>query len=296
MLVPLTMLVIAGCGSTTGSTATSVPVVTVPETSLPGTVTPTVAPTVTPTVNPTATPATLPAEEANVALYFVRAEHLTVVGRNVSSWDGVPVMDALLAGPTAAEAASGVTSMIPAGTKVLGVDVQGSEATVDLDPKFESGGGTLSMNLRVAEVVYTLTQLPDVDSVRFRIDGEPRDMIGGEGIMVDGVGRTDFADNALPGILLEAPFDGSPLARPISIGGMTNTFEATVNYQVLTPDGTVIVEGFTTATCGTGCWGNFFQELPPLPAGTTGPVILRVFDYSEADGTTMLDVTEITLT
>jgi spore germination protein GerM len=293
MLIPLTMLVIAGCGSTTESTASTVPVSTVPVSTVRDSSPPD---TVTPTVTPTTGPTTLPAEEVDAAMYFVRAEHLTVVGRNVSSWDGVSVMEALLAGPTAAEEASGVTSMIPAGTKVLGVDVQGSEATVDLDARFESGGGSLSMNLRVAEVVYTLTQLPHVDTVRFRIDGEQRDMIGGEGIMVDGVGRADFADSALPGILLENPFDGSPLAQPISIGGMTNTFEATVNYQVLAPDGTVLVEGITTATCGTGCWGNFFQELPMLPAGTTGPVTLRVFDYSEADGTTMLDVVEITLT
>ena len=34
----------------------------------------------------------------------------------------------------------------------------------------------------------------------------------------------------------------------------------------------------------------------PLPAGTKGPITLRVFDWSEADGTTMLDLVEFTLT
>jgi hypothetical protein len=151
------------------------------------------------------------------------------------------------------------------------------------------------MTLRVAEVVYTLTQLPDVDMVHFRIDGEPREMIGGEGIVVTDAGRASFQDGVLPGILLEQPFDRSALTNPIVIGGMTNAYEATVNYRVLGTDGAVLIEGMTMALCGTGCWGGFTTEIA-LPAGTLGPVTLQVFDYSEEDGTTMLDLVEVTLT
>jgi hypothetical protein len=67
-----------------------------------------------------------------------------------------------------------------------------------------------------------------------------------------------------------------------------------VNYQVLAVDGTLITEGYTTALCGTGCWGGFSTEIA-LPDGTVGPVTLKVFDYSEADGTSMLDLVQITL-
>jgi germination protein M len=229
-----------------------------------------------------------------VAATFVREERLVVVGRDVDSWEGVPVMQALLAGPTLEEADQAITTMIPAGTEVLGVEVQGSEATVNLSSEFESGGGSLSMTLRVAQVVYTIAQLPDVDTVRFQIDGEPRTTIGGEGIMADPASRESFTEGVLPNIFLGSPFDGDELTNPIVIAGMTNAFEATVNYQVLAADGTLLAEGYTTATCGTGCWGGFYAEIA-LPEGTVGPVTVKVFDYSEADGTTMLDLQRITL-
>jgi germination protein M len=280
-----------GCGSTTESSSTTgastsaVVTTTVPETTAPTTTTPE-------TTLPTTLP---PSDEPAVALYFVRGETLTVVGRSIGTWEITAVTQALLAGPTDAESADGVSTQIPAGTELLGATIDGNVATVDLTSAFESGGGSLSMTLRVAQVIYTLTQLPDVDVVQFRLDGEPREMIGGEGIIVTDASRASFEDGVLPGILLEQPFDRSPLTNPIVIGGMSNVFEATVNYQVLAQDGTVLVEGMTMALCGTGCWGGFTAEIP-LPTGTTGPVTLRVFDYSEENGTTMLDLVEVTLT
>jgi hypothetical protein len=299
IIVPLSVVVglLAACGSTTESSSTTgAPTTevtsTVPDTSPDATAPDTTVPDTT-VPDTTVTP-TLPAETVRVAAYFVRDEHLVVVGRDVTAWEGVPVMEAVLAGPTVTEADLGITSMIPGGTEVLGVDVQGSEATVNLSSPFESGGGSLSMTLRVAQVVYALTQLPDVDTVRFQIDGEPRDMIGGEGIVVDPASRAEFEESVLPNIFLEQPFDGDALTNPIVIGGMTNAFEATVNYQVLAVDGTLITEGYTTALCGTGCWGGFSTEIA-LPDGTVGPVTLKVFDYSEADGTSMLDLVQITL-
>ena len=37
------------------------------------------------------------------------------------------------------------------------------------------------MQTRLAQVVYTLTQFPTVDGVVFSLDGEPIDVLGGEG-------------------------------------------------------------------------------------------------------------------
>ncbi|MBI4933782.1 MAG: GerMN domain-containing protein [Actinobacteria bacterium] len=294
IIVPLSVVVglLAACGDTSESSSTTGVSTTLPDTvTVESTVPDTVPATTVPdtTVGPT-----LPAESVRVAAYFVRDELLAVAGRDVSGWDGVPVMEAVLAGPTPEEAARGLMTMIPEGTEVLGVDVQGSEATVNLSSEFESGGGSLSMTMRVAQVVYTVSQLPDVDTVRFQIDGEPRTMIGGEGIMVDPASRESFTEGVLPNIFLGEPFDGDELTNPIVIAGMTNAFEATVNYQVLAADGTLITEGYTTALCGTGCWGGFYAEIA-LPEGTVGPVTLKVFDYSEADGTTVLDLQQITL-
>jgi len=294
----VSLLLVAGCGSTNESAGTSAGPTTLPATTVTSASTTTAPPTTTPptTVPPTtAAPTTLPnSDEPAVALYFVRGERLAVVGRSIGTWDAPAVMQALLAGPTTAESADGVRTLIPDGTRLLGVSVQGNTATVDLSPDYEAMGGTLAVSLAVAQVTYTLTQLADVDDVRFRIDGAPRDMLTGEGVMVDPATREEFNDVVLPSIFLEQPFDQSALTNPIIIGGMTNAFEATVNYQVLSADGTLLVEGVTTALCGTGCWGGFMAGIE-LPFGTKGPVTLRVFDYSEADGTTMVDLVEVTL-
>jgi len=290
-VIPLVLL-LAACGSTTESTGTtSVPATvevttTVPDTTSPDTTSPDT------TVPPAST--LPPTDEPAIALYFVRGEVLTVVGRSIGTADVAAVMDALLAGPTAAERAAGVTTLVPAGTELLDVVVEGNAATVDLSAEFESGGGSLAVMLAVAQVTYTLTRAAEVEDVWFRIEGEAREMLTGEGVMVDPATRERFQDGVLPGILLEAPFDQGALTDPIGIAGTTNAFEATVNHRVLDAAGAVVAEGVTTATCGTGCWGVFEAEID-LPDGTTGPVTLQVFDYSEEDGTTMLDLTELTL-
>jgi spore germination protein GerM len=49
------------------------------------------------------------------------------------------------------------------------------------------------MQLRVAQIVYTLTEFPIIERVRFRIDGAPVAAIGGEGVVVQPpVAREDF--------------------------------------------------------------------------------------------------------
>lgn len=300
-LVPLGLLVVASCGSTVESN----PITTAPSTTaLPTTVPDTTMPSTTQPATSAPTTATVPVATERAGVYLVRDQVLTVVGRDIAVDTGAAAetpalasaaLHALLAGPSADEAMAGIVSLVPAGTELNGVDVQGSVATVDLSSEFESGGGTLSMTLRIAQVVYTATAIDGIDMLRFRIDGEPRTTIGGEGVMVDGVGREQFTDGVLPAILLETPFDGDAYVDPLRITGTTNVFEATFNYQVVAADGTLLLEGFAMASCGTGCWGVFDAVLPALPAGASGPFTLRVFDISEADGVTLLDLVEITL-
>lgn len=298
---------LAGCTlRSSGSETTATPVDTVAaSTTMPGTtvVTPTsavgtsVVGTSTTSANSTTAPSTsTPDTTVNVGAYFVHAERLTVLGRRVAAATPYSAVQALLAGPTANERTAGVLTLVPAGTRLLGADVKGTEITLDLSHEFERGGGSFAVRMALAQVVYTVTQFQGVNSVRFRIDGEPRDMISGEGIMVDPATPDQYRDDVLPGILLQSPVPGDAYREPITIRGASNVFEATVNYQLVAPNGTVLIEGVTTATCGTGCWGTFRYQLPALPAGTTGPITLRVFDWSEADGVTKLDLVEFVLT
>jgi len=293
---------LAGCTLRSSGTETTESVATSTSSSVSTTSTSAPSTTTTITATSTTTPATTgpgttaPAATVNVAAYFVHAEKLTVLGRQVAAATPYSALRALLAGPTASDRAAGVLTLVPAGSRLLGAEVKGSEITVDLSSEFENMGGSFGVRMAIAQVVYTVTQFPGVTSVRFRIDGQPRDMLTGEGIMVDPATPDQYRDDVLPGILLQSPVPGDAYREPITIRGTSNVFEATVNYQLVAPNGTVLVEGVTMATCGTGCWGTFQQQLPALPAGTTGPITLRVFDWSEADGVTKLDLVEFVLT
>jgi germination protein M len=233
---------------------------------------------------------TAPTATSALTIYLVAKEHLAPAGRLVPG-TGTPeaAVRALLRGPTGAiEAGLGMTTAIPAGTSLHSVTVANGVATVDLSSEFASGGGSLSMQERVAQVVFTLTQFPHVERVRFRIDGSPVSTIGGEGLMVDGVDRATFV-NVTPKILVESPTPGEVVRSPLHLSGMANTFEATVNYAITDSGGTVLAKGFTTATAGSGTWGTFAATVP-FAVKKSGLGRLAVYEVSAKDGSRVNEI------
>lgn len=265
----------AACGSSSTSSSTSPAATTVADTSV-------VTTDSAPATSDAAT-STTPSQRKSVLAYFLMNEKLRVVGRIVEISDPAAAVEALLAGPTSAEAAAGMVTLIPAGTELLSVTVTGREVRVDLTGVFASGGGSMSVLGRLAQMVFTLTQFEGIDTVRFSLDGEPITEITGEGVGVDGVTRATFTDMA-PLVLLEHPYHDETVAQPIRIAGRSNTFEATVYYEVLGADGVKLLEGYVMATAGTGEWGTFDARLADLPPGTKGPLQVRVFDRSAENG------------
>jgi hypothetical protein len=192
-------------------------------------------------------------------VWFLDGEQLVRQTRSLESTPLVATaaMKALLAGPSSAELASGLGTSVPAGTKLLGISIKKGVATVDLTSQYQSGGGSLSMKARLAQVVYTLTQFPTVRAVLFHLDGEPVNVFSGEGIVLDHpVGRKDYED-LLPVIAVDKPVAGERVTSPVRVSGSANVFEANVTVQVLDENGKVLVSTFTTATCGTGCRGTY---------------------------------------
>ncbi|MBA3235904.1 MAG: GerMN domain-containing protein, partial [Chloroflexi bacterium] len=181
---------------------------------------PSTSPTPTPgssgSPSPTASPAPTAAPGSGntiVRAYFVlggepRSEGLVPVLREVPETTSVAraAMNALLGGPTASESGERtVTSAIPDGSRLLGIDIKNGIATVDLSTEFDSGGGSASMQYRLAQVVYTLTQFSTIKSVVFQIEGTTVTVFGSEGIVLAGpVGRGDFTDQ-LPSIFVDRP-------------------------------------------------------------------------------------------
>lgn len=77
------------------------------------------------------------------------------------------------------------SSVIPEGTKVLGVKVDNDTVRVNLSGQFESGGGSASMTGRVGQVVYTATSLNPNAKVYIEVDGKQLDVLGGEGLELE---------------------------------------------------------------------------------------------------------------
>ena len=189
---------------------------------------------------------------------------------------GRAALEELISGPEGADG-EGVSSAVPAGTRLLGLNIEDGLATVDLSSEFESGGGSLSMQMRLAQVVFTLTQFPTVDRVEFRLDGEPVDVFSGEGIVLDGpVDREDYAD-LMPAIVVDRPTPGAQISSPVTVSGSANVFEANVTVRILDASGKELKRTFTTATCGSGCRGDFSVAVPfpAPPSGSEGFVVVE---------------------
>lgn len=244
--------------------------------------------TPTETTPPTSTNGTttvVPAETTTVAVYFLRDEKVTPVRRTVPATPAVAraALTALLEGPTDEEAADGLVSAIPTGTTLRDVALEGHTATVDLDGRFDDGGGSASMLGRVAQVVATLTRFPTIERVAFLIDGRPVEAIGGEGVVVDPpLGRAAI-EGQTPQILVESPLPGDVVRSPIRLRGTANVFEATVSIDVLDAGGRLLKRTFTTATSGSGTRGTFDKELA-LP-DREGHVTVVAYEASAKDGT-----------
>jgi germination protein M len=175
---------------------------------------------------------------------------------------GAAALAALLDGPNDEEITGDVGTAVPEGTQLLDLDIAGGIATANLTSEFESGGGSLSMTMRLAQVVYTLTQFPTVKGVQFELDGRPVDVFSGEGIVLDHpVGRKDY-EQLLPTILVSSPTPWAEVSNPVTVAGSANVFEANVTIRILDERNREIAHTFTTATCGTGCRGTFSVEVP----------------------------------
>ena len=141
---------------------------------------------------------TLPSQPS-FEVWFARGERLVPVARTHEPTQGVATaaINALIAGPTRAERKFGLRTAVPTDTRLLGISIENGVATIDFTSEYQSGGGSLSMQMRLGQVVYTLTQFPTVKAVRFQLDGTPVNVFSGEGIILDHpVSRSDYAELA----------------------------------------------------------------------------------------------------
>lgn len=169
-LLVAVLLTSAACGSSDGNAS--------PSGTAPGT---------TSTASTLPPPTTDPAAVAAVQEYFLR-DGVLVAGeaRIVPGPDlAARALDVLVAGPTEADMAAGLTTGITKRVVVNSFTIDGANVTVDFNRAFE----TADTQPQVGQVVYTLTQFSGIDTVTFLIDGEPNGATGVKPIARSGVRR-----------------------------------------------------------------------------------------------------------
>jgi len=114
-------------------------------------------------------------------IYLVRGNHLVAANRHVIG-ENVPAeaIRLLLTGPLSSEAAGGLSSDVPTGTRLVSLDLNGSVAAVELNSEFGGVGGSDQV-LAVAQIVYTLTASRYIDAVVFAISGKRIEVPDGSG-------------------------------------------------------------------------------------------------------------------
>ncbi|HLX35702.1 MAG TPA: Gmad2 immunoglobulin-like domain-containing protein [Candidatus Limnocylindrales bacterium] len=192
---------------------------------------------------------------------------------------GTAAMLQLLLGPNATElgARPAMYTSISASARFLGLSVSNGVAIVDLSKEFETANDNATLDQRIAQVVYTLTQFPTVTSVAFELDGQPA--------------PADFQSSytragtvgQLASIAVDGPAWGGVLRNGGSVTGTANVFEATFRLEILDAAGQSLSNNAVMASCGTGCWGSF-DAVVEFTIATPQWGALRVYDLSAKDG------------
>ncbi|SCF17905.1 Sporulation and spore germination [Micromonospora purpureochromogenes] len=276
-------LLLAGCADARSGTLGPAPRAAAPSTAGAPVTAPT-APPGTPTAGtpgPTATRSTAPVTpprtgtpspagtgSVTVQLWFARAGVVVPTRRTRPTTVATSrlALAELAAGPTSAEAATGLATLVPAGVEM--VRIAEGTATVAPPPSFADTDAP-TLRLRRAQVVWTLTQFPTVRRVAF----------AGSGVVL---ARTDLADLLAP-IVVTEPAIGQRVTGPVTVAGTADVYEATVSIRILDGSGRVVGTGFTTATCGSGCRGDYRGGVAYRLA-SAGPGTVEVYEVSPRDG------------
>jgi hypothetical protein len=137
-------------------------------------------------------PPSVPPAAGAPVIYLVSAERLVPVVRVQAAPDAATLVGLLAAGPTDDEAAAGIRTALADGTLIGSALSEGPLATVELASGF-SELPRVDQLLAVAQLTFTLTELPGVSSVEFRRDDTDLNVPREDGSVSPGpVGREDY--------------------------------------------------------------------------------------------------------
>jgi hypothetical protein len=252
--------------------------------------TPTAEPS-TPDTSPTPDPTDVPVEAHSVdetEIWMVAND-----GNSVSwGWTFLDSEDShletainhLLVGAIGVYAEVGEASAIPSGTELIGIRHNGEIAHINLSHEFLEGNDSdKSMRLREAQIVFTATAVEGVNGVEILVEDAPL----GDGVL----DRSAFEDVSPP-IVVESPKIGSEHSSPLVVSGTANVFEANVSIELTweTKGFRKASATFTTASCGSGCRGDFSTEVE-FNVDKPTDAVLSVYEESAEDGSRLHQIT-----
>ncbi|MHB1930784.1 MAG: GerMN domain-containing protein [Acidimicrobiales bacterium] len=218
-------------------------------------------------------------------MYFLQGQHLApasvTLPRTAVRFRSVI---SLLHGPSPAQRAAGLTSDIPAKAVVYGISIGHGVASLDVSPSFLRAATPEALYLAVAQLTYTLTQLPGVAGLRLLVHGQPVASVAD--VPLDRVlMRSDFS-RALPPLLLVSPSIGSRIAQPLVVQGYAS-ISGLLQLQLLSRSRRTIATDTFTVSRGE----EFALTIPFIQSGTP-PDQLRIFVALKAGNTAQLaDIT-----
>jgi len=177
-------------------------------------------------------------------------------------------------------------SSVPAGTRLLGVTLDAGVVTVDLGGTIAAAGssGSSSQELTLAEqLAHTVSLDASITGVRLTIAGEPIDELWGHLDWSRPIAPDPFL---LSPVTIDSPAhetivdsDGAAANGPytVEVRGHATVFEATVLISAFDRTGTLLSEGFLTASTGAPERGTWVWDLE-LP----GPGVYRI-EVAESD-------------
>lgn len=235
------------------------------------------------------TPAPVETAKMDVAVYYLKTTQTEMyLVREVHQVDkNVEVaraaLNELISGTPVT---AGASRVMPADTKILGINIAQGLATVDFSAEvLKANVGSSGEALGIASIVNTLTEFPTIQKVAFTVDGSKEkgmDWWGHVGLYEQPFQR-DLSNVFEPAIWVTSPVRDQVITSPVKIAGNARVFEATVSYRLRDSSGTVIAQGHTMAAEGAPGRGDYSAKLAFTASGP-GRGQIEVFEASAKDG------------
>jgi hypothetical protein len=279
--------------NTTGQTTAEPPVASSPSSATTTGATPRPA---TPTVRPIPTAADTTADQSPTPSkdYGVRAVPVYWLGNTVGRLDAGQRLYRTFVRVKAADPALGAVAEMTGGrpsdpdyvtpwtgASPLSVVRRDGLITVDFGSLPAKELGAKDSTAAVQQLVYTVQgALRVTDPVRVRLKGGPAGKLFGHVDSATPFRRAPQVD-VQAFVWITTPEEGAGVTAPVKVTGVASTFEATVNWRVRdVASKRVVQENYTTATAGTGEFGDF-QFTVRLPRGK---YVLECLELSAEDG------------